>query len=180
MNGIAYFIRKRRRRVADVAELLGISEISCRFYLYYSPERVLTIQVRRIQKIAKILDVSIDDLLKSYDPAKLEAGDRAPVRSRTKRPEQNCVDRYRREKNITLEMLGKMMGVSRQAVHEMITRATEKMVSTEEKLHLAARFQRMEQSLSECRELLRAGETPRAITLLDDLIRLEQEENNGL
>ncbi len=124
MNGIAYFIRKRRRRVADVAELLGISEISCRFYLYYSPERVLTIQVRRIQKIAKILDVSIDDLLKSYDPAKLEAGDRAPVRSRTKRPEQNCVDRYRREKNITLEMLGKMMGVSRQAADKNCRRKT--------------------------------------------------------
>ncbi|MBR3494768.1 MAG: DNA-binding protein [Clostridia bacterium] len=84
------------------------------------------------------------------------------------------------EEDMSLGEIAETAGVSRQAVHEMIARAADRMLETERRLHLAARFQEMERGLTRCRELLLADDRAGALTLLDELIRLEQEESNGL
>jgi predicted DNA-binding protein YlxM (UPF0122 family) len=84
------------------------------------------------------------------------------------------------EEDMSLGEIAQSMAVSRQAVHEMIARAWEKMAAAEEKLHLAERFRVTEEGLIRCREALRAGRLQEAETMLDRLIRQEQEESNGL
>ena len=49
----------------------------------------------------------------------------------------------------------------------------------EEKLGMAARFRRMQDGLETCREALREGRYQEAESVLDALIRQEQEENDG-
>ena len=84
------------------------------------------------------------------------------------------------EEDMSLGEIAQTAGVSRQAVHEMIVRASEKMNAMEEKLHMASRFREVEQGLLRCRAALRSGQLKEAEIMLDDLIRQEQEESNGL
>ena len=84
------------------------------------------------------------------------------------------------EEDMSLAEIAEVTGVSRQGVHETLTRAADKLAAMEERLHLAERFRRMEEGLLRCREALRGGHTDEAETLLDRLIRMEQEESNGL
>ncbi len=84
------------------------------------------------------------------------------------------------EEDLSLGEIAQAVGVSRQAVHEMIARAAEKMTGMEARLGMAERFRRMERGLQKCREALRSGRPAEAESLLDDLIRLEQEETDGL
>ena len=71
-------------------------------------------------------------------------------------------------------------GISRQGVHELLTRAARKMFEMEEKLHVSARFQRVENGLEKCRTMMREGRYDDAERMIDALIRFDQEENNGL
>ncbi|MBR6953659.1 MAG: DUF134 domain-containing protein [Clostridia bacterium] len=86
------------------------------------------------------------------------------------------------EEDMSLGEIAQSMAVSRQAVHEMIARAWEKMAAAEEKLHLAERFRVTEEGLIRCREALHRGDLREAETLLDRLIQQEQdqEEKHGL
>ena len=84
------------------------------------------------------------------------------------------------DEDMSLAEIAAATGVSRQGVHETIARAAEKLTAMEGKLHLAERFRRMEDGLLRCREALRSGRTDEAGAALDALIRLEQEESNGL
>ena len=45
---------------------------------------------------------------------------------------------------------------------------------------MASRFRRMEEGLEKCRDCLRSGHYDEAESVIDALIRLDQEENNGL
>ena len=45
---------------------------------------------------------------------------------------------------------------------------------------MAARFRRMEEGLEHCRGCLASGHYDEAASVIDALIRLDQEENNGL
>ena len=73
------------------------------------------------------------------------------------------------EEDMSLGEIAQAAGISRQGVHEL-----------EGKLHMAARFRQMEEGLTACRESLRRGDIRDAENRLDALIRLEQEETNGL
>ena len=84
------------------------------------------------------------------------------------------------DEDMSLAEIAQSTAVSRQGVHETIARAEGKLAAMEDKLRLAERFRRMEEGLLRCREALRAGRAEEAETTLDALIRLEQEENNGL
>ncbi|MBR5344757.1 MAG: DNA-binding protein [Clostridia bacterium] len=84
------------------------------------------------------------------------------------------------EEDMSLMEIAQATGVSRQGVHETLVRAAGKLTGMEDKLHLADRFRRMEEGLLQCMEELRSGHTDEAEKVLDALIRLEQEENNGL
>ena len=84
------------------------------------------------------------------------------------------------EEDLSLGEIAQEAGISRQGVHDMLTRAAQRLFDMEEKLGMAARFQRMEDSLEKCRTLLREKRYDEAESVIDTLIRLDQEENNGL
>ena len=56
--------------------------------------------------------------------------------------------------DMTMAEIAQELGISRQAVHEQLHRAEEKMNAFEERLGTAARFQRLEQGLTQLKELL--------------------------
>ena len=84
------------------------------------------------------------------------------------------------EEDLSLAEIAQEAGVSRQGVHDMLTRAAQRLFDMEEKLGMAARFQRMADGLEQCRTLLRNKRYDEAEGVIDSLIRLDQEENNGL
>ena len=84
------------------------------------------------------------------------------------------------EEDLSLGEIAQEAGVSRQGVHDMLTRAAQRLFEMEEKLGMAARFQRMENGLEKCRTLLKEKRYDEAERAIDALIRLDQEENNGL
>ncbi len=84
------------------------------------------------------------------------------------------------EEDLSLAEIAQEAGISRQGVHDMLTRAAQRLFDMEKKLGMAARFRRMEDGLERCRTLLREKRYDEAENVLDTLIRLDQEENNGL
>ena len=84
------------------------------------------------------------------------------------------------EEDMSLAEIAQEAGVSRQGVHDMLTRAAAKLFDMEEKLGMAERFSRMQDGLVECREALAHQAYDKAERVLDTLIRLNQEESNGL
>ena len=84
------------------------------------------------------------------------------------------------EEDMSLAEIAQETGVSRQGVHDMLTRTAQRLVDMEEKLGVAARFRRMEEGLEACRALLQEKRYDEAEGVIDTLIRLDQEENNGL
>ena len=84
------------------------------------------------------------------------------------------------EEDMSLAEIAQETGVSRQGVHDMLTRTAQRLTDMEEKLGVAARFRRMSNGLERCRALLQEKRYEEAGGALDALIRLYQEENNGL
>ncbi len=93
---------------------------------------------------------------------------------------QRQVLRLHCEEDLSLGEIAQAAGISRQGVHEMLTRASARLMELEDKLGLARRFRKVEEGLEACRDALRKGRSREAEMLLDELIRLEQEESNGL
>ncbi len=84
------------------------------------------------------------------------------------------------EEDMSLAEIAQEAGISRQSVHDMLTRAAQRLTDMEEKLKVAARFRRMQNGLEKCRALLQEKRYDEAGGVIDALIRLDQEENNGL
>ena len=84
------------------------------------------------------------------------------------------------EEDFSLGEIAADMGISRQAAHESLSRASAKLEEMEQALGVAARFRRMEEGLSLCLSALREKEYTRAEAVLLDLLRLDQEEKDGL
>ena len=84
------------------------------------------------------------------------------------------------EEDLSLGEIAQEAGISRQGVHDMLSRATQRLQAMEQKLGVAARFQRMSNGLERCRALLREKRYDEAGSVIDTLIRLDQEESNGL
>ena len=84
------------------------------------------------------------------------------------------------EEDLSLGEIAQEAGVSRQGVHDMITRASQKLFDMEERLGVAARFARMQDGLETCRAALRNKRYDEAEQLVNQLIALDQEDNDGL
>lgn len=84
------------------------------------------------------------------------------------------------EEDLSLGEIAQEAGVSRQGVHDMLTRAADKLFDMEDKLGMARRFTRMGEGMEACRTALISQRYDEALQLLEQLIRLDQEENNGL
>ena len=84
------------------------------------------------------------------------------------------------EEDLSLAEIAEEMGISRQAAHESLSRASSRLREMEAALGMAARFRRMEDGLNEALSALRGQDYSRAERILTDLQRLDQEEENGL
>ena len=84
------------------------------------------------------------------------------------------------EEDLSLAEIAQVEGVSRQSVHESLTRASSKLLDMEAVLGMAARFRRMESGLEASLSALRNKDYSRAEQILLDLQNLDQEEKDGL
>ena len=84
------------------------------------------------------------------------------------------------EEDLSLGEIAEEVGISRQAVHETITRAASRLNEMEASLGMAARFRRMESGLEDALEALKQKDYPRTEQILTGLLALDQEENDGL
>ncbi len=84
------------------------------------------------------------------------------------------------EEDLSLGEIAREAGISRQGVHDMLSRAAQRLFDMEERLGVAARFQRMENGLEACSALLKEQRYEEAARVIDTLLRLDQEDNNGL
>ena len=84
------------------------------------------------------------------------------------------------EEDLSLGEIAEEVGISRQAVHETLSRAASRLTEMESKLGVAGRFRRMESGLEEALAALKNAEYNRAEILLSDLLALDQEETDGL
>ena len=80
------------------------------------------------------------------------------------------------EEDLSLGEIADEVGISRQAVHETLTRAASRLTETEASLGVAARFRRMESGLEEALSALKSHDYTRAEQLLEELLTIEQEE----
>ena len=84
------------------------------------------------------------------------------------------------EEDLSLGEIAREAGISRQGVHDMLTRTAAKLFEMEKRLGMAERFRRMEQGLEECRRAIRDKRYDEAECVLDALMRLDQEDEHGL
>lgn len=74
------------------------------------------------------------------------------------------------EENFSLGEIALELGISRQAVHDNIRRATNALEGYEQKLGLVQRFSEQQQELRRLKELLQQGKTDEVLPLLERLI----------
>ena len=84
------------------------------------------------------------------------------------------------EEDLSLGEIAEELGVSRQSVHESLSRASGRLYELEAALGMAERFRRMEAGLDAALASLRKKDYPGAERVLQDLLTLDQEEKNGL
>ena len=84
------------------------------------------------------------------------------------------------EEDFSLGEIAAEVGISRQAVHESLSRAGARLEEMESALGTAARFRRMEAGLEEALTAVREKKYTRAEQVLEDLLSLDQEEDDGL
>jgi len=92
------------------------------------------------------------------------------------------------EEDLSLGEIAEEVGISRQAVHESLTRAASRLMEMESVLGVAFRFRRMEAGLEEALLYIRKHEYNAAEHLLEELLSFETgetanmtaEENNGI
>ena len=84
------------------------------------------------------------------------------------------------EEDLSLGEIAQEVGISRQAVHETLARASARLREMEAALGVAGRFRRMESGLEEALSALKQQDYHRAEDLLTGLLALDQEDTDGL
>ncbi len=95
-------------------------------------------------------------------------------------PKQRDVMRMHCEEDLSLGEIAQEAGISRQAVHDLLSRAAHQLFELEAKLGMAARFSRMEAGLNTCEQALREQRYDDALAAIASLRALDQEDTNGL
>ena len=81
------------------------------------------------------------------------------------------------EEDLSLGEIAEEVGISRQAVHETLSRAASKLTEMEATLGVAERFRRMESGLEDALALLREHDYSRTEQKLIELLSIETEEH---
>lgn len=84
------------------------------------------------------------------------------------------------EEDMSLSEIAGEQQISRQGVHEALRRAYAQLYEFEGKLHMAKRFSAMHEGLKSALEALNAGESEKAKSIIMELKRRDEEEENGL
>ncbi len=79
------------------------------------------------------------------------------------------------EEDLSLGEIAEDVGISRQAVHETLTRAAARLTEMEDRLGVAARFRRMESGLESALDALHRNDSLQAEQLLNELLSMETE-----
>ena len=95
-------------------------------------------------------------------------------------PRQRDVLRMHCEEDLSLGEIAQEAGISRQAVHDLLSRAAHQLFELEEKLGMAERFTRMQTGLAECEQAVRENRYDDALAVIASLRALDQEDSNGL
>lgn len=82
------------------------------------------------------------------------------------------------EEDYTLGEIAEQMGVTRQNVHELITRSVQKLRRYEDALGLAARAEDTARALRKAQALLAQGSLNEASRILETIIRQQEGEEN--
>ena len=96
---------------------------------------------------------------------------------------QREIAQYYFEEDLSSTEIAQQLNISRQSVHDTLSRVEKKLREFEEKLGLCARFERIERELVRCRELLgkihprdeSVQEYALLSSRLDELIRTEEQ-----
>ena len=114
MTGVRYWRLRRRMSKKDLAAKSGISNTFIGVAeKTISPTTSLWCYIR----LARVLDVTVSDICREYSVDQLRGCDRVPSKRTTCQAPTNCLDRYRKEANLSFDQLGKLLGVSRQFAH---------------------------------------------------------------
>ena len=84
------------------------------------------------------------------------------------------------EEDLSLGEIAEEVGISRQAAHETLSRASAKLTEMEAALGVAGRFRRMESGLEDALAFLRSRDYARAEKVLTELLDEETEDPNGI
>ena len=84
------------------------------------------------------------------------------------------------EEDLSLGEIAQEAGISRQAVHDLLSRAAHQLFEMEGKLGMAARFTRMQRGLEQCQQALEEKRYDDARAMIASLRALDQEDSNGL
>lgn len=84
------------------------------------------------------------------------------------------------EEDMSLGEIAEEMGISRQAAHEALSRASAKLEEMEASLGLAARYRQLESGLGRALSLLRNRDYEQAEQVIEALLVWDQEDQHGL
>lgn len=108
MNGIGFYRRKKRLALYELSEMSHVYKGTIhRLEEELNPKTALSIYLR----LAEALGVTLDELLKEYDPSLLQAGDRHAYAGGP-RTLRNPIAVYRSVENLSLQQLARRLGVT--------------------------------------------------------------------
>lgn len=84
------------------------------------------------------------------------------------------------EEDLSLAEIAEEVGISRQAVHEALNHATDRLFRLEAQLGVAERFRRMQAGLENALDALNHHEDEQARQLIEALLALDQEDPDGI
>jgi transcriptional regulator with XRE-family HTH domain len=120
MIGVEFYRRKARMTRQELADKAGIP-LSCVGSLENNLRR--TSRFDLYLAVSDALGVPVDALLGDYDEALLLPGDHRVAKSNNHdKPAANCIAEYRRVENLSLDQLGRLLGVTRQMAHKLCKR----------------------------------------------------------
>ena len=82
------------------------------------------------------------------------------------------------EEDLSLGEIAEEVGISRQAAHESLTSAAEKLSEMESALGVAERFRKIDSGLESALDALNRKDYPRAESLLKEMLTIETEESS--
>ena len=82
------------------------------------------------------------------------------------------------EEDLSLGEIAEEVGISRQAVHESLTRAAGKLSEMESAMGVAERFRKIDYGLESALDALKRKDYPRTEFLLKEMLTIENEESS--